>query len=164
MVSNRFKQPISRVRHVAIVTLASARLQAVARVSRDVFSNRRVTLKACLIAGHSPGQLIVRITFMHGMARQAGHAAADMARGFDKTAILATGDADHAIGPKDIVQELRVGLHLIWNTRILVAARVSQKRCRRLQIRARSIREAGTPIILEVGNIFHRVTLAAYFR
>ena len=54
-----------------------------ARVRSNVVGHVLVALQARLIAAHAPGELIVRIALVHGVATQAGHCASLMAGRFE---------------------------------------------------------------------------------
>src|SRR5258705_3202825 len=97
-----------------------------------------VTLSASPIAGPVPRQLIVGIAFMERVTGQAGEFASLVARRFKQSVVFATGDPNHAVRPKEILQKLGIPCQISRETGDFPHPRRTDNRSRDFQIVART--------------------------
>ena len=124
VAANRLQQAVGRERHVTVVAGAPGRIRRVMRVRGDVVLERAVALKTRAVPFGAWLQLIVgpgvrrasivrllvhRVT---GQARQRMGIirGVPVARRVDQPVVLAAGRPDHAVGPEDIGDEIRIVL------------------------------------------------------
>lgn len=110
MCANRFEQCERRVGHVAIQARTARRLRLMMRVFRQVCRVLMllVALHARLIGLFARDELIVWITSVHRMTRQAGQVAALEASGRRHRQMLAATDTIVPVGPIALREELRL--------------------------------------------------------
>src|SRR5436190_10436066 len=91
---------------MAVVTQGTRRLGSVMRMRRQVFQLFLMTRKARLISVHSHFELFLRIAFVHGMATHTSQFALLITGALDEAVELASGNTDHSVGPKEIIQNI----------------------------------------------------------
>jgi hypothetical protein len=94
--------------HVAVVALAAGGIGCMVCMFRNLLLKFLMALQASVIPIHAARQLIIRITVMHGVARQATHAtflsltgtSFGYAGGFNHRQVFAPTDAQRSILPE----------------------------------------------------------------
>src|SRR6266850_1126076 len=77
-----------------------------------------MTLVTGLVSFHLRGQLVVWIAFMHRVAGETGHLPALVAGSFEQTVVFTPRNANHSVGPKSSMQDLRLLPYLFWKARV----------------------------------------------
>lgn len=108
MTANGGQHSVGGVRHVTVVAEIAGGVGGVVRMRCDLGNvlEARMALNARTIIRAHFRKLIVGFTFVKRVTRKAGEPASPITGGFDQPIVLPTAHPNHAIGPKEIAEDL----------------------------------------------------------
>ena len=98
---------------------------------------------------------------MHGVATQAGHCTALVAWRLEQSVVLAAGHADVSVGPKEVIEDVRVLLEHRLEPRLFVELCRLDNRCCFCEIITRAVAETVRGPVFAFVEPFHSVARPA---